>query len=199
MRNVTLVAVLVALPPASARAQWTAGIELGGFRYRGSAYDTTTGGGSGPPTFRPGDATTIGGRVQREIGPWAAALRVSYGKPGLAGTGGNLTISDKSLGRLIEGATLVGRRAARVGAGGSVRMEAGPVFHFWKLDDEIRFRVGALGALIYTWPVAGRFSGTLRTEGSVSRSWFDAGDLPPEYERRPTWRYGVTLGLRYRL
>jgi hypothetical protein len=27
---------------------------------------------------------------------------------------------------------------------------------------------------------------------------FDAGDLPPEYERQVTWRHGVGLGLRYR-
>ena len=26
-----------------------------------------------------------------------------------------------------------------------------------------------------------------------------ASDAPPQYERRRTWRYGVTLGLRYRL
>jgi hypothetical protein len=31
------------------------------------------------------------------------------------------------------------------------------------------------------------------------KSWFDAGDVPPDFERRATWRYGVGLGLRYRL
>jgi len=36
-------------------------------------------------------------------------------------------------------------------------------------------------------------------EGAVSRSWFEEGDLPPEYELRATWRYGVTLGVRWRL
>ena len=60
-------------------------------------------------------------------------------------------------------------------------------------------RVSALGALAYEWPVAGRFSGAIRLEGMLSRSWFEQGDLPPEYDLRLTWRYGVTLGLRYRL
>ena len=62
-----------------------------------------------------------------------------------------------------------------------------------------RRRLGALGAVAYEWPVTKRFSGAVRFEGMLSKSWFDAGDLPPEYERQVTWRYGVGLGLRYRL
>jgi hypothetical protein len=33
----------------------------------------------------------------------------------------------------------------------------------------------------------------------LSPSWFDAADVPPEFERRVTWRYGVGLGLYCRL
>ena len=43
------------------------------------------------------------------------------------------------------------------------------------------------------------FSAAMRMEGTISGSRFEKGDLPPKYELRPTWRYGVTLGLRYRL
>jgi hypothetical protein len=39
----------------------------------------------------------------------------------------------------------------------------------------------------------------VRLEGILSPSWFNATDVPPEFERRVTWRYGVGLGLRYRL
>jgi hypothetical protein len=67
------------------------------------------------------------------------------------------------------------------------------------VGDEIRARAGGLAAASYEWPVAGRFSGAVTLEGAVSKSWFAAADLPPEYERQVTWRYGVGLGLRYRL
>jgi hypothetical protein len=42
-------------------------------------------------------------------------------------------------------------------------------------------------------------SGAVRLEGTFSKSWFDAADLPPEYERQVTWRIGWGVGLRYRL
>jgi len=86
-----------------------------------------------------------------------------------------------------------------IGPSGVVRAELGPALHLWKFDDDTRDRVSALGALAYEWPVAGRFSSAIRFEGMVSKSWFAEGDLPPEYDLRLTWRYGVTLGLRYRL
>jgi len=75
----------------------------------------------------------------------------------------------------------------------------GPSLHLWKSEDETRSRAGAVAAAAYEWPVARRLSGAIRIEGILSKSWFDAGDLPSELERRVTWRYGVGLGLRYRL
>ena len=75
----------------------------------------------------------------------------------------------------------------------------GPSLHLWKSGDESRSRAGAVAAATYEWPVSNRVAGAIRFEGTVSKSWFDPGDLPPEYERRATWRYGVGLGLRYRL
>lgn len=197
MRALAVVALLVALPGGTVLGQWYVGLELGSTRYRGSAHDTSSG--TGPPTFRPGDATMVGVRVERVMGRLGAALRVSRGKPGLALGGGDLTIIDKSAGQLIEVATLVAVRVGGIGPSGAIRAEMGPALHLWDVGDEMHSRIGALGAVAYDWPVAGRFSGAIRLEGTISSSWFEDGDLPPEYERRATWRYGVTLGLRYRL
>ncbi len=197
MRALAVVAIIVSLPAGSALGQWRVGLEIATARYGGSARDTSNGG--GPPTFRPGDATMVGVRLERVMGRMGAVLRASVGTPGIAGTGSSLTVSDKSAGQLIEVATLVAVRVGGIGSSGAVRAELGPALHLWNLGDDVRARIGALGAVAYEWPVAGRFSGAIRLEGAVSRSWFEEGDLPPEYDLRLTWHYGVTLGLRYRL
>ena len=196
MRAFAVAAIVVTLPVTTAQGQWRVGLEIATARYGGSAHDTSSGG--GPPTFRPGDATMVGVRLERLMGRTGVALRASIGTPGIAGSGTSLTISDKSVGQLIEVATLVAVRVGGIGPSGVVRAELGPALHLWNLD-EMRTRVSALGAVAYEWPVTGRFTGAIRLEGTVSKSWFEGGDLPPEYELRPTWRYGVTLGLRYRL
>jgi hypothetical protein len=196
MRAFAIAVIVVTLPVARAQGQWRIGLEIATARYGGSAHDTSSGG--GPPTFRPGDATMVGVRVERVSRRMGAAVRASIGTPGIAGSGTSLTISDKSAGQLIEVATLVAVRVGGIGPSGAVRAELGPALHLWNVD-EIRTRISALGAVAYEWPVVGRFSGAIRLEGAVSKSWFEQGDLPPEYDLRLTWRYGVTLGLRYRL
>ena len=200
MRPLPIFVILVLLavvPGAAVSGQWYVGLEIGSTYYGGSAHDTSNG--NGPPWFRPGAAQVIGLRVARTMGRFGAALRVSYAKPGLAVDGNDLTVVDKSSGELFEGATLVAVRVGGIGPSGAVRAELGPALHLWRFGDDIHARIGALGAVAYEWPVAGRFSGAIRLEGALSRSWFEKGDLPPEYERRLTWRYGVMLGLRYRL
>ena len=195
MRPLAVITLLMSLPCVSAAGQWRVGLEFGSTRYGGSARDTSNG--SGAPTFRPGAAPMIGARVERFMGRVGAALRLAFAKPGLAADGQDLTVTDKSSGELFEVATLVSVRVGGIGPSGVVRAELGPALHLWKFGDDMRSRFSALGALAYEWPVAGRFSGAIRMEGTMSGSWFEEGDLPPEYDYRLTWRYGVTLGLRY--
>jgi hypothetical protein len=78
-------------------------------------------------------------------------------------------------------------------------VELGPALLLWDFDSELRARLGALGAAAYQWPVTRRLTGVVRLEGMISKSWLEPGEVPPEYVRRLTWRYGVGLGLRYRL
>jgi len=137
--------------------------------------------------------------ADRAWGRGGVTLRVSLSNPGFAVAGKSLSITDKTTGQLLEVASLFGTRVGGIGPSGAVRIELGPAIHLWDFDGEYRTRLGGIGALAYEWPVSNRFIGGIRLEGMLSKSWFDATEVPPEFERHLTWRYGVGLGLRYRL
>jgi len=180
----------------NAAAQWYIGAEISTTRYGGSAHDTTST--HVASDGRPGDATAFHLRIERRWSRFGIAVRAARSKPGLAVTGPGVNLTDKSSGGLTEVAAVASARVGGIGPSGAVRIELGPALHLWNFED-VRSRLGANGALLYEWLLAGRFMGAVRIEGVLSKSWFDPGDVPPEYERRATWRYGVGLGLRYRL
>lgn len=186
-------------PAVPAAAQWDVGFEISTTHYRGSSHITHDSG--GPTTLRPANATTFGVRLDRAIGrgPARVGLQASYAHVGLTAAAPNLTLTDNSVGQLFEGQLLVNFQVWGIGSSGAVKLELGPSLHLWKSEDETRSRAGAVAAAAYEWPVARRFSGAIRLEGILSKSWFEPGDLPSQLERRVTWRYGVGLGLRYRL
>ena len=180
-----------------AAAQWHLGMELTANTYRGTARDTSSthvtpnGGPGGGPAF-----SLLVNRTWKRMG---ATLRISYANPGFAVTSPGLRVIDKTTGTLVEVTSLVSTRVGGIGPSGAVRIEVGPALHLWDFSGEYRRRFGAVGAAIYEWPVSSRFMGSVRLEGAASPSWFNASEVPPEFERRLTWRYGVGLGLRYRL
>jgi len=181
----------------NAAAQWSVGLELSTTRYGGSSHDTSNA--HAASDGRPGDATVIHVRIGKTWGRYGIAIRGAHSKPGLAVAGQGLNLTDKSSGGLSEIAAIVSTRVGGIGPSGAVRLEVGPALHLWNFEGDFRSRLGANGALSYEWLLSGRFGGAVRVEGVFSKSWFDPGDVPPEYERRATWRYGVGLGLRYRL
>ncbi|HXM38412.1 MAG TPA: hypothetical protein VN908_07105 [Gemmatimonadales bacterium] len=196
----TLAAIVVLLMCTAFRpiaAQWHIGLELATTHYGGSARDTS--GGHVASHGRPGDATMVGTRFGRDGRRYGIALRASYATTGLTVAGRGVSVTDRTTGRLLELVAAFRIRVGGIGPSGAVRAELGPALHLWDFDGEIRSGLGAVGAAAYEWPVAGRFSSAIRLEGMLSPSWFAAADLPPEYERRVTWRYGVGLGLHYRL
>ncbi|MGH8623362.1 MAG: hypothetical protein ACRET3_14605 [Burkholderiales bacterium] len=170
------------------------GLELTSSYFRGSAVDT-----SGNPHARPGNTLLATLRLDRRMENVRAALRFSYGRPGVSLTGEGLTITDGTSARLFEVTGTVGFRVGGLGPSGAVEVDIGPTLHSWKVSSDVRTRVGGLVAGTYEWPVSTRFTGAVRIEGTLSQSWFDAGDLPPEYERQVTWRFGWGVGLRYGL
>lgn len=182
---------------APAAAQWNVGLEFRTMHFHGSSHDTANSG--GPETFRPANATAIGLRLERVLGRARFGFQASYAGVGLTAAGPGLILTDNSTGQLLEGQLLLNFQVVGIGSSGAIRAEVGPSLHLWKSGDENRKRLGGATALAYEWPVARRFSGSIRLEGVFSKSWFDPGDLPSEYERQVTWRYGVGLGLRYRL
>ena len=122
-------------------------------------------------------------QIDRRMGRVGVGVRASLGTPGVAGDQGPIAVVDKSTGQVVEVATLVAVRVGGIGPSGAVRAELGPALHLWNVDDHVRWRVSALGALAYEWPVAGRLSGAIRLEGTLSKSWFEEGELPPQYEQ----------------
>jgi hypothetical protein len=196
MRTVVAATVITLLSISPAAAQWHLGLEVATVEFRGATRDTSA---SPAATLRPDHATTYGIRLGRTFGVWSAALRASVGTPGVAGAAPKLTFTDRTTGKLVEIVPLVGVRVAGLGAEGAVRVEAGPAVDLWDIDGEIRSRLAGLAAVAYEWHVAGRVMGTARVESTLGSSIFDAAELPSQLERRPTWRYGMSVGLRYRL
>jgi len=197
MRALFLTVVLLLGAVASAAAQWHLGLELANLKYHGSSRDTSAShviseGG-------PAGGLALGITVGRSWRRLSSTIRISYANAGFIVSGNDMSIIDKTTGTLAEAALLVGTRVGGIGSSGAIRVELGPALHLWDFAGEIRARAGALGALAYEWPVASRFGGAIRLEAGVSKSWFDADEVPPEFERRLTWRYGVSLGLNYRL
>ena len=197
MRVRAAVLVFMAVIAVPVAAQWNVGLEINPTHYRGSSRAATDT--SGPTRVRPADATTFGVRVDRAIRRVRLGVQVSYATVGLTAAAPKLSLTDKSSGEVFEGQLLLNFQVAGIGSSGAVRIELGPSLHLWKAESESRSRAGGVAAVAYEWPVTNRFSGAIRLEGMLSKSWFDPGDLPSELERQVTWRYGVGLGLRYRL
>jgi len=180
-----------------AAAQWSVALELATNTYRGATHDTSSS--HVASEGRPGGGAAVSLKVGRNWRRAGAALRLSYSNPGFAVAGQGFSLTDKTTGRLLELSMLVNTRVGGIGPSGAVRVELGPALHLWDFDGEFRLRAGALGGVAYEWPVTNRLLGSVRLEGMLSPSWFNADDVPPEFERRATWRYGVGLGLSYRL
>ena len=198
MRAPLLMLILFTLGTVSPLlGQWYVGVEFGVRAYRGSARDTSST--HVASEGRPGGGTTVGISVSHNWTRLGVAVRGSYSKPGFVVSGSGITVTDKTTGRLIEVASVVNTRVGGIGPSGAIRAELGPSLHLWDFNGEFTTRVGAVAAAAYEWSVSSRFMGAIRLEGMLSPSWFDATDVPPEFERRVTWRYGVGLGLRYRL
>jgi hypothetical protein len=188
-----LALALLMLLPAPLSAQWRIGLELATEHYGGSSRDT------GGVTVGPGAGTAFGIRIERSVRSASLALRLAYSHPGFAASGGDLMFVDKSTGLHFEAGVLTSFRVGGIGPSGAVRAELGPALQLWNVAGEVRARLGGVGAAVYEWPVAARWIGRIRLEGMLSESWFDRADVPDGARRRPTWRYGIGLGLSYRL
>lgn len=140
----------------------------------------------------------VGLFINRSWRQTTATLRLSYAKPGFVAAGNGVNITDKTTGRLGEVAVLAGTRVGGIGPSGAIWVELGPALHLWDFGD-LRVRPSALAGAAYRWAIMSKWTGSVRVEGMLSPSWFNAEDVPPDFVRRATWRYGVSLGVAYRL
>src|SRR5436309_9236663 len=192
----TLVAACVVacvVVPGTVAGQGGFASEIGVARLWGSSRDTS---GTTVGPYRP---TTVELRLDRGRGFARVALALLYAKTGIAGEQPGLAVVQYDLASLWEVAPQVSFRLARFGAGVDVRLEAGPAIQLWTVDGDSRTRVAARTGAALEWPLAGSLTGPLRVSGALSGSVFNAAEPPPEVQRRPTRRFGVAVGLRYRL
>ncbi len=196
MRTLTAALVVVGFgvgAPSRLGAQWEASAELGIARFGGTSHDSS-GATIGP--YRP---TTVEVRLGRSVGRLRAALGVVYAKTGLAAEGEGVAVVQYDVGSLWEIAPEVSFCVARFGTGLRGWVGAGPAIDFWDLDGERRNRVGGRASILLEWPLARSLAGSVRVGGVWSRSIFNPEDVPADVERVSTRRFGVGLGLRYRL
>jgi len=189
----TLALLLLTPGRLPAAVQWGVSVELGVARFGGTSRDSS-GATVGP--YRP---TTFGLRLDRSLGRARVAVDILHAKTGLAADGQGVAVVQYAIGSLWEIAPEMSLRVARFGMGVDVRVEAGPAIDFWNFDGERRNRVGGRAAAVVEWPLARALTGSLRMNGVLSRSVFDAADTPSGVERRATRRFGVAVGLRYQL
>ena len=185
--------ILTAIPWRSVPAQWAISAEVGVARFGGTSRDSA-GATVGP--YRP---TTFGLRVERDLGRARVAVGVLHAETGLVAEGQGVAVVQYGIGSLWEIAPEISFGLARFGTGVEARVEAGPAIDLWNFDGEQRNRVGGRAAAVVEWPLARALMGSLRVSGVVSESVFDAADAPSGVERRATRRFGVAVGLRYRL
>jgi hypothetical protein len=181
------------LGPPRVAAQWSVSVDVGVARFGGTSRDSA-GATVGP--YRP---TTFGLRLERGSGRARVALGILHAQTGLVAEGQDVAVVQYGVGSLWEIAPDVSLGVARFGAGVEARVEAGPAIDLWSFDGEGRHRVGGRAAAVVQWPLAQALMGSLRVSGVLSRSVFDAADTPSGVERRATRRFGVAVGLRYRL
>jgi len=189
----TCIAVGLAVAPRPSSAQWGIAAEIGVARFAGSSRD------SSGVTVGPYRPTTFELRVDARLGPPRVAIVVLYAKTGIAGEQPGLAVVQYDIASLWEVSPQVSFLLARFGVGVDVRLEAGPALQLWNLDGASRTRLGGCAATVVEWPLARDLTGSLRVSGVSSASVFDAADTPSGVERRATRRFGVALGLRYKL
>lgn len=188
----------IALSPLArpTAAQWGVAVNIQRTGFGGTSLDTSTGGTQA--SFRPGNTPAVIVRVDRRMGRVGVALGVRYSRSAIVLDGADFFAGFHDEAAAIEAAPEVRVRLVRTHPGATIHVMAGPVIGVWMLRDQgTRSVVGALAGLIGEFPVLDRLALEARVSGGLTGSLFRAGELPPEFERRPTSRFEVGLGLRY--
>lgn len=188
---------LLALPPA-APGQWRVGVDAGIASFVGTSRDTA--GITQNGRYRPLVPAVFGVRIERRAGTVTVGLGVMYATPALAlQTDGPSAFVPGSM-LHVQAAPEIAATVLTLGTGAALGVHAGPLVEVWTVENEDpRWRVGGQAGLALECPLAARLAAAVTARLGVTPSIFEPGELPPEFERRASWRTSVALGVRYTL
>lgn len=178
------------------RAQWGVGLELQRAAYGGTSRDTSTGGTGG--SFRPGNTPAVTLRLDRRFGRTALGLGIRYSQASVVLETRDLFVGIHNELAMFEFAPEIRVRIARARAGAALHLYGGPVIGVCMLkDQDTRVVPGAIAGVAGEFPLFDRLALLVRVGGGLTRSVFQDGELPPEFERHTTRRSEIGFGLRY--
>lgn len=196
LRGFAVLGFVLSTPAPPAAAQWGIAVDVHRTGFGGTSYDTSAGGTQA--SFRPGNTPAVTLRVDRRLGRAGVALGVRYSRSAIVLDAADFFAGFHDEAAAIEAAPEVRIRLVRTHPGATIHVFAGPVIGVWMLRDQgTRSVVGALAGLMGEFPVLDRLVLEARVGGGLTGSLFRAGELPPVFERRPTTRFEIGLGLRY--
>ena len=177
-------------------AQWGFALDLQRSAYGGASKDTTSGGPGG--SFRPGNAQAVTLRLERRLGRATAGLGARYIRAALVLDAQDVYIGLRREFSAFEAFPELRVRVARSKLGAALELYGGAVIGVWAFQDlGARAVPGATAGVAGEFPIFDLLTVSLRIGGSVMRSVFRNGELPPEVVIGTMRRSEISLGLRY--
>jgi hypothetical protein len=175
--------------------QWGLSLDAQRSAFGGTSKDTSSGAHS---SARPSRTMAFTLRCSRRWGPITTALGARYGNSDLVVEAPGVSVGLTDEFRFIELLPEVSWRVARTSRGASLELYGGPVLGWWTFEDfSGRFIPGATAGVHGVFPIFDRLAFSLRVGGSLMRTVFQEGELPPEVVFHPMRRSEISLGLRY--
>jgi hypothetical protein len=136
--------------------------------------------------------------VERRLGRATVALGVRYVRASAVLDAQDIYAGIRGEFMAFEALPEIRIRVARSKRAAMLELYSGAVIGVWEVSDLGRRAVpGATAGLAGEFPVFDRLTVSLRIGGSVMRSVFRDGELPPEVVIRTMRRSEISLGLRY--
>ncbi|MGH7612980.1 MAG: hypothetical protein ACREMW_02920 [Gemmatimonadales bacterium] len=177
-------------------AQWGLGLDMQRSAYGGGSKDTSSGGPGG--SFRPAYSQGVTVRLERRLGRVTVGLGARYVRAAIGLDAEDIFIGLRGKFAAFEAIPELRVRIARSKRGPALELYGGAVIGVWAFEDlGARAVPGATAGVAGEFPVFDRLTVSLRIGGSVLRSVFRDGELPPELVIKTMRRSEISLGLRY--
>jgi hypothetical protein len=177
-------------------AQWGIALDVQRSGYGGASKDTTSDGAGG--SFRPGNTQGVTLRLERRLGRAMVGIGARYVNSAIVLDAADIYIGLRGRFSGFEALPELRMRVARSKRGAALELYGGAVIGVWAFEDfGARAVPGATAGVAGEFPIFDRLTASLRIGGSVLRSVFREGELPPELVLRTMRRSEISLGLRY--